>query len=38
MVVRGSRDFIKEITNSLTGMKIQSKEESENQNDVKLAA
>ena len=31
MVVRGSRDFIKEITNSLTGMKIQSKEESENQ-------
>lgn len=32
MVVRGSRDFIKEITNSLTGMKIQSKEESENQN------
>ena len=33
MVVRGSRDFIKEITNSLTGMKIQSKEESENQNE-----
>ena len=33
MVVRGSRDFIKEITNSLTGMKIQSKGESENQNE-----
>lgn len=27
MVVRGSRDFIKEITNSLTGMKIKNKEE-----------
>ena len=30
MVVRGSRDFIKEITNSLTGMKIKNKEENLN--------
>lgn len=31
MVVRGSRDFIKEITNSLTGMKLKNKENEENE-------
>jgi len=31
MVVRGSRDFIKEITNSLTGMKLKNKESEENE-------